>query len=362
MHNHRTLVGLDVHAKMTVPAVLDLGSGELRFRRIGGPPRSVVNFLQELPGPVLATYEAGPVGYGLAREAAAQGIDVRVCAPGSIPRKPGERVKTDRRDAERLVRSLLAGELSFVRVPTVEEEQFRDLARCREAARADLMRARHRLSKFLLRRELEFSGPGASWSDSYWKWLRSLEFDEHPSKSVFNDYAAAVISLEQRRAGLDAQIEIAAPRSPWALTIANLRCLRGIDTVTAYGVCCEVGDFRRFEHPATLTGFLGIVPSEHSSGEAVKRGPITKAGSPHARRLLVEAAHHYRHKPAVYKTLAARQHGQDPRACEIGWRCQQRLHRQWQRLRLERGKPANVVTIALARELATFIWEVGQLS
>jgi transposase len=173
---------------------------------------------------------------------------------------------------------------------------------------------------------------------------------------------SAMLMLEQRRRGLEAQIEIAAPASPWRLMIANLRCLRGIDTVTAYGICCEVGDFRRFEHPTTLTSYLGIVPSEHSSGESVKRGPITKAGSPHARRLLVEAAHQYRHKPAIYKTLAARQRGQDPHAREIGWRCQQRLHRQWQRLRLERGKPANVVTIALARELATFVWEVGQLT
>lgn len=361
MHNHKTLAGLDVHARATIAAELELETGELRFRRIAGPPRSAVNYLEELPGPVLATYEAGPMGYGLAREAAARGIEVRVCAPGSIPRKPGERIKTDRRDAERLVRSLLAGDLSFVRVPTVEEEQFRDLARCRESARADLMRARHRLSKFLLRRELEFPGPGANWSDAHWRWLRAIEFDDHPSRSVFNDYTAAVVALEQRRSGLDAQIEIAAPRSPWALTIANLRCLRGINTVTAYGICCEVGDFCRFEHPTTLTAYLGIVPSEHSSGEQVKRGPITKAGSPHARRLLVEASHHYRHKPAVYKTLAARQRGQDPRACAIGWRCQQRLHHQYQRLRIERGKPANVVTVALARELACFVWEVAQL-
>jgi transposase len=356
------LVGLDVHAKATVAAGLELASGELGFRRINGPPRSVVNHLEELPGPVLAVYEAGPIGYGLAREAAAPGIEVRVCAPGSIPRKPAERIKTDRRDAERLVRSLLAGELSFVRVPSVEEEQFRDLARCREAARADLMRGRHRLSKFLLRREIEFGGPGGSWTEPHWRWLRSLEFADHASRSVFNDYLAAVVSLEQRRDGLDAQIEIAARRSPWALTIANLRCLRGISTVTAYGVCCEVGDFRRFEHPTGLSAYLGIVPSEHSSGESIKRGPITKAGSPHARRLLVEAAQHYRHKPAVSATLARRQRGQDPRACEIGWRCQQRLHRQWQRLRLERGKPGNVVITALARELANFIWEVGQLT
>ena len=331
MHNHRTLVGLDVHARATVAAGLELGSGELRFRRMTGPPRSVVNYLEELPGPVLATYEAGPCGYGLAREAAGRGVEVCVCAPGSIPRKPGERVKTDRGDAERLVRSLLAGELSFVRVPTVEEEQFRDLARCREAARVDLMRVRHRLSKLLLRRELEFPGPGRSWSREYWRWLRSLRFADHPSRSVIGDYMAAVLALEQRRDWLDAQIEIAAPQSPWAATIARVRCLRGIDTLSAYGICCEVGDFRRFEHPRTLTAYLGIVPSEYSSGESTKCGPITKAGSRHARRLLVEAAQHYRRKPAVTEKLKRRQRGQDPRACEIGWRCQQRLHQQWQK-------------------------------
>src|SRR5579859_4870134 len=196
---------------------------------------------------------------------------------GRFPRKPGDRVKTDRRDAERLVRSLWAGELSFVRVPTVAEEQFRDLARCREAARVDLMRARHRLSKFLLRREVEFPGPGGSWTRAHWQWLRSLEFSDRPSRVVFDDYLAAARSLEQRRGGLDAQIEIASPESPWARMIANLRCLRGIETVTAYGLCCEIADFARFEHPSSLAAYLGIVPSEHSSGEQIKRGPITKA-------------------------------------------------------------------------------------
>ena len=350
-----------MHARASVAAGLELESGELWFRRVNGPPRAAVNYLEELPGPVLATYEAGPTGYGLAREAAGRGIEVRVCAPGSIPRKPGDRVKTDRRDAERLVRSLLAGELSFVRVPSVAEEQFRDLARCREAARVDLMRARHRLSKLLLGREIEFPGPGGRWTRAHWTWLRSLEFSDHPSRSVFADYLAAVLSLEQRRDGLDAQIEIAAADSPWAQTIARLRCLRGIETVTAYGLCCEIADFRRFEHPSSLVAYLGIVPSEHSSGEQTKRGAITKAGSSHARRLLVEAAHHYRHQPTIASRLERRQRGQDPRACEIGWRCQQRLHRQWQRLRVQRGKPANVVVLALARELSNFVWEIGQL-
>lgn len=294
MHSHRMLVGLDVHVRATILAVLDLESGELTFGRLSGPARSVVNYLETLPAPVLAVYEAGLMGYGLAREAAVQGIEVRVCARGSIPRKPGDRVKTDRRGAERLVCSLLAGELSFVRVPSVEEEQFRGLAWCREAARVDLVRARHRLGWFLVRREIEFAGPGGSWTGAHYRWLRSLEFSDRASRAVFGDYLAGVVFLEQRRSGLDAQIELAAPSSPWAVTIANLRCLRGVSTTTAYGVCCEVGEFRRFERPTGLSAYLGIVPSEHSSGESVNRGPITKAGSPHARRLLIEAAQHYR--------------------------------------------------------------------
>jgi transposase len=359
--NDRTIVGLDVHGKATQCAALELGSGELSFQRVLGPPSEVVGYLQRLPGRVLATYEAGPVGYRLARVAEERGLDVRVCAPGSIPRPAHKRIKTDRRDAERLARLLCAGELSFVRVPSVQEESLRDLARCREAARGDLMRARHRLSKLLLRRELRFPGPGSSWTQAHWKWLNGLELEDGASRAVLVDYLAAVRALEQRRGSLNATIEELWPQSPWAQTIARLRCLRGVDSITAFGLCAEVGDFRRFAHPGTLTSYLGIVPSEHSSGEQTRRGPITKAGSPHARRLLVEAAHHYRHRPAIGAALARRQDGQDPRACEIAWRCQQRLHRQYARLRLRRGKPANIVTVALARELCAFAWEIGQL-
>jgi transposase len=359
--NDRTIVGLDVHGKATQAAVLELATGELSFRRVNGPPSEVAGYLRGLPGRVLATYEAGPVGYGLARACAEREMDVRVCAPGSIPRRPHERIKTDRRDAERLARLLAAGELSFVRVPTVEEECFRDLARCREAARGDLMRARHRLSKFLLRRELHYSGQGGSWTVAYYSWLRKIALENTASEVVLADYLSAVNALEQRRSALDSTIEEVWPGSPWAKVIAGLRCMRGINSTTAFGLCTEIGDFHRFKHPTTLTSYLGIVPSEHSSGEQTRRGPITKAGSPHARRLLVEAAHHYRHNPAIGTALARRQRGQDPRACEIAWRCQRRLHHQYERLRTQRGKPANIVTVALARELCAFVWEVGQL-
>lgn len=362
MSNDKTIVGLDVHGAATQAAVLEFATGELTFRRVTGPPSEIIGYLQTLPGSVLATYEAGPMGYGLARAAAELGLDVRVCAPGSILRRPHERIKTDRRDAERLARLLAAGELSFVRVPSIEEESFRDLARCREAARGDLMRARHRLGKLLLRRDVRFPGPGSNWTLAHWKWLNQLEFDDAPSRVVLADYLTSVRALEQRRSALDGAIEETWAESPWAPTIARLRCMRGINSTTAFGLCAEIGDFHRFKHPTTLTSYLGIVPSEHSSGKQTRRGPITKAGSPHARRLLVEAAHHYRHTPAIGAAIARRQDGQDPRACEIAWRAQRRLHHQYQRLRLQRGKPANIVTVALARQLAAFAWEVGQLT
>jgi len=361
MAQPKSVVGLDVHATKTQAAVLHPETGELRSRRLSGPPRRALDFLTEPPAPVLAVYEAGPTGYGLARGAAECGLDVRVCAPGSIPRAPGDRVKTDRRDAERLARLLLAGELSFVRVPSPEEESFRDLARAREAIRADLMRARHRVGKLLLRRELRWEGPGSAWTQAHWRWLEGIDLEDRASREVLADYLGAVRSLEARRAVAERAIEETWASSPWAETIARLRCLRGIGTLSALGLCAEAGELRRFARPASLVSYFGIVPREHSSGEQVRRGPITKAGSPHARRLLVEAAHHYRHSPAVGAALERRQRGADPRAVEIGWRAQRRLHQRWRRLRLERGKPGNVVRIALARELGCFVWEVGRL-
>jgi transposase len=357
----KTVVGLDVHATQTHACALTPETGELEARRLGGPPIGVLDHLEGLQAPILAVYEAGPTGYGLARAAVGRGIDVRVCAPGAIPKAPNDRVKTDRRDAERLARLCLAGELRFVRIPTPEEERFRDLARAREAIRADLMRARNRLSKFLLRRELRWEGPGSSWTQAHWSWLRGVRFPDGASTAVLGDYLSAVVALEQRRSASERAIEELWPESPWAETIGRLRCMRGVSTLTALGLCGEAGDLRRFERPASLVAYFGIVPSEHSSGPQRRRGPITKAGSAHARRLLVEAAHHYRHQPSVGAGLVRRQEGADPRAVEIAWRAQRRLHQRWRRLRLERGKPANVVRVAIARELGCFVWEVGRL-
>jgi transposase len=361
MAQSMSLVGLDVHASQTHAAILDTVTGELRGVKLRMAPSEVVEFLATLPGPVRAVYEAGPTGFGLARVAGERGIDVRVVAAGKVPRGSGDRIKTDKRDAERLARLLAAGELRFAFVPSVADEQFRDVIRAIEDCRGDLMRARHRLGKLLLRRDLRWTGPGSTWTQAHLRWLRSLRFEDVCSQAVFVDYLSGVEMLVARRAALIAALEQVIPDSRHAATIARLRCFRGIDTLSAAGLCAEVGDWQRFR-PKQLSGFLGIVPTEHTSDQKRRQGSITKAGSIHGRRLLVEAAHHYRHQPAVGDGLARRQAGQDPRAIEISWRAQRRLHQRWQVLRLQRHKPAGVVAIACARELAAFCWEAATLT
>ena len=356
-----TFVGLDVHARQTHAAVLDPATGELGVSKLRMAPLEVVSFLEGLGPWVRAVYEAGPTGFGLARAGRERGIEVRVAAPGSIPKGSGDRVKTDRRDATRLVRLLAAGELSFAFVPSVADESFRDLVRAIEDTRGDLMRARHRLSKFLLRRGERYGGPGSAWTAKHLAWLRSLEFDDACSEASFVDYLAAVELLAARRGSMIETLEQAIGESSHAAVIARLRCFRGIDTLTAAGLAAEIGDFGRFPRPSLLSGFLGVVPSERTSDTKRRQGSITKAGPGHARRLLVEAAHHYRYRPHIGATLARRQQGQNPRVIAIAWRAQRRLNQRWQRLRTERRKPAGVVAIACARELAGFCWEAATL-
>jgi transposase len=354
-------VGLDVHAKETTAVVLDGVTGELVVRRIAGRPEQVLAWLETLELPFQAVYEAGPTGYGLSRRAAERGLDVRVCSPGHISRRAGDRIKTDRRDAERLARLLLAGELTLVRVPEPAEEQLRDLVRAREDLRVDLMRCRHRVNKFLLRRELYYPKPGGAWTGLHRDWLASLRFDDAASELTFEDMLHAHDSMLARRTRLERALGELAEASPWAGTINRLRCLRGIDTLSAVGLQAEIGDFQRFAHPKQLAGYLGLVPSEHTSGEKRRQGAITKAGSKHARRLLVEAGWHYRLPPRISTTLERRQRGQDPRAVDAAWRCQRRLYERWQRLDVERGKRRTICAVAVARELSSFCWEIGQL-
>jgi len=352
-------VGLDVHARQTHAGVLNHETGELWRRRLSGDPLVALPLLEELGPGTRTVYEAGPTGFGLARAAAERGLDVRVCAPGLIPRKPTDRVKTDARDVERLARLLAAGELHFVRVPTVEEEQVRDLVRAREDLRGDLNRARQRLSHFLRRRGLRFEGEGKNWTRPHRRWLAALSFDDRASEVTFADYLAGVGALCQRRDSIDRALCELAPECPWAETIARLRCFRGIDTLAAVGLCAEIGEFGRFRHPRQLGAFLGLVPSERTSDEKRRLGAITKAGPKHSRRLLVEAAKHAWRRPRISEELRRRQEHQDALVCAVAWRAQTRLHHRWQALATRRGKHANVVTVACARELAAFIWEAA---
>jgi transposase len=352
----RSWAGLDVHAAKVVAALVDSESGELCVARLPGATSEVVAFCAGLAGPTRVAYEAGPTGFGLARALAGAGIGCVVAAPGKLERPAGDRVKTDRRDAERLVRLLMVGGLRAVRVPSSDEEALRDLVRAREDVRGDLMRARHRMGKLLLRHDVRYDGAGDNWTTRHRDWLGRVELSDRGAQVTLLDYLGAIDVLVVRRDALEATIAELVPASPWAQTVARLRCLRGIDTLTAVGLCAEIGDFERFARPAQLAGYLGVVPSEHSSGQTRRLGAITKTGSRHARRLLIEAAWHYRRPPTRSKTLAARQDGQPAHVIAISWKAQQRLHRTWRRLDTERGKRRTLVAVAVARELAGFCW------
>lgn len=350
-------VGLDVHANQTHLCALDVSTGEVMRCRLEGPPECTLPALAELGEGTIAAYEAGPTGFGLARQGRELGLDVRVIAPGLIPRAPTDRVKTDRRDAERLARLLAAGELRFVRVPSVAEEHFRDLIRCRDDLRADRMRARHRILKLLLRQGLRYPGPGNNWTQRHHDWLGQIRFDDRAAQATLLDYLGALHSINQRAEVLEATIAELAASGPLAGQIARLRCFRGIDTLSAAGLSAELGDLRRFPKPARLAGYLGITPSERTSDEHRRQGAITKAGPGHARRLLIEVAQHAGRKPKLSTELRLRQRGQDPRVCEVAWRAQCRLHARWEHLRRRRGKPGGKVVVACARELSCFLWE-----
>src|SRR4051794_19654702 len=359
MAKARTLVGLDVHATKIVAAVLDAETGELRWFCVGGDAAEAAGLCAGLPRPVRAAYEAGPTGYGLARELARRGVECVVAAPSKIPRAPGDRVKTDRRDAELLARLLLAGELHAVRVPGPEEEALRDLVRAREAVRVDLMRCRHRISKLLLRHGIRFDD-GRAWTDRHHAWLAGIELGWPAAQATFADACGAADALVHRREQLEREIVALLPASPWRVQGARLRCLRGIDTLTAAGLCAEIGDFERFAHAGQLMSYVGLVPSESTTGQNRRLGSITKTGSAHARRLLVEAAWNYRPRPRTGKTLTERQAGHPAEAVAIAWSAQQRLYRTWNRLEA-RAKRRTIIAVAAARELAGFCWAITRI-
>ena len=355
----RTSVGLDVHARSIMAGVLDMVTGQVWSRRLPPATEAVVAWIGSLPGPVGVAYEAGPTGFGLARALQQVGVRCVVVAPSKLERPPGDRVKTDRRDAERLARLLNIGELPAVRVPTELEEAARDLVRAREDARADLMRARHRLSKLLLRHGLVFEG--AAWTQAHQRWLHSQSQQLTPSslRVAFDEADGAVLAVQARRDRLDTAIGELAATSPWTPLVGRLGCRRGIGVLTGFGLAVEIGDWQRFTG-ATIGAYLGLVPTEQSSGTQRVQGSITKTGNSHARRLLVEAAWHHRKPYRPSRALHARQAGQPAVVRERAERGNRRLHQRWCRLDA-RGKRSTISVVAVARELAGWCWSLAVL-
>lgn len=352
-----TWVGLDVHARKTVAGVLDAVSGEVRSLRAPTLPSETVQWLQQFAAPVRVAYEAGPTGYGLARACAAAGITCVVAAPSKIPRASGDKVKTDRRDAERLARLLRLGELVAVRVPEPHEEAARDLVRAREDARGELMRARHRLSKLLLRHGLVYDA--AAWTLAHDAWLRRQRFESRPLQLALEESYAAAVHAKTRRDALDHAIAELAAEPPFVDVVGRLVCLRGIATLTALALTVEIGDWSRFQ-PESLGPFLGLTPSEDSTGERRKLGAITKTGNTHARRLLVEAAWHHRQPLRASNLLERRRTGQPGPVRARADASARRLHKRWHALE-RRGKRRTVVAVAVARELAGHCWALATM-
>ncbi len=347
-------VGLDVHARSIRLAAVRADE-LLDERTLPYDEEAVVGALRRWPG-VCCCYEAGPTGFGLHRFLVERGIDCRVVAPGLVPQRPGDRVKTDSRDARKLARLLAGGLLEPIHVPSRELEAARDLVRAREDARLDRMRDRHRLSKFCLRHGRRL--PGMSWGVARRKWLSEQRFEFVAQQQTFDTYLHAVDLVDARIEALERAIGETAEQEPWRALVARLRCLRGLDTLTALALVAEIGDYSRFQTAEEFMAFVGLVPSERSSGEQRRQGSITKVGNSHVRRLLVESAWHARRRPAVGYQLARRQRGQDAVVVERAWRCQQRLYSRWQRM-AGRGKPPQKIVVACARELAGFVWAIA---
>ena len=350
---------MDVHKKSICVAALFPGQkkpSEWTIEHTEPAIRRLVQKLQkESDGQeIRACYEAGPCGYALQRRLAKSGIICEVIAPSLIPVKPGDRIKTDRRDAKKQVFLLQAGLLTEVHAPTPDEESLRDLCRCREDVKEDLHRSRHRLVKMLLRRGIIYRGSRA-WTEQHRRWLKTQSFESTFDQVVYDDYMLAVEHLEQRLKSLDLEIEKAAQAPLYREQVGWLRCFRGINTITALTILAELHGVERFASPRQLSAYLGLVPTEHSSGDSERRGSITKAGNAHVRRVLVEAAWHYRHRPGVGPALAKRREGQPAGAIAVADAAQHRLCRRYRRLD-ERGKTRTKIAIAIARELVGFIW------
>jgi transposase len=358
-------VGLDVHAETIAVAVAE-PDGSVRELGVIRHRREAIRKLLAKLGPATqlrVCYEAGPTGYPLYWQLTALGVHCDVIAPSLVPTKAGDRVKTDRKDAARLARCYRAGDLTTIWVPDGATEALRDLVRAREAAKQDQLRARHRVGKFLLRHGYHRPEGMRAWTARHARWLAGLAFPQPTLQVVFDDYRAQLALLAERIARLERAITAALPTlAPAQQTLVGaLAALRGVRTVVAATLVSELGTLRRFAGARQLMGYTGLVPREHSSGSGVHRGAITKTGNAHLRRVLVEAAWAYRHRPsAASATLCARQQDQPLPVVALADRAQRRLCARYHRL-IQQGKPPLAVATTIARELLGFIWAIGQL-
>jgi len=358
-------VGLDVHGQ-TIAAAMGEGYGKARsLGQFPNRPEAVRKFIEQIGGSagLKVCYEAGPTGYALYWQLTKMGVDCEVVAPSLIPRKPGDKIKTDRRDAEKLAECLQSGTLTRVWVPDTVHEALRDLVRARAAAKSDESRAKHRLVKYLLRNGLRHPDDCRSWTHPWWRWVQGIKFDHETQQVTLADLVAEVLHQRERLARLDLAIDRAIESAPpeKKAVIDAVQALRGVAKLTAVTIVTEDGKIERFRKPTELMGYTGLVPSEYSSGGREAKGRITRTGNAHLRHVLGEAAWHARHRPwlnvRLRKTLPTLPAG----VSEIAWKAQERLHRKFTKLTFHRKPPAKVAT-AVAREFVGFIWAIGRLA
>jgi transposase len=349
----RKYVVFDVHKNSVVAGVLAPSGGTPEVERIENTERAVRRLIERLGGPegLAVDYEAGPGGYALFRLLTELGVACDIIAPSLVPIRAGDRVKTDRRDAKKLVRLYRAGELVFVRPPSVEQEGLRDLVRCREDIRRARTSARHQVAKQLLRHGRIFREGKNSWTLKHRSWVRRQRLDDPLAQRALEHALAHLDSLDAQLAAIDSELEQIARTEPWCDPVRWLTAFRGIGVRTALGLLAEIGDYKRFAHPRELMSYLGLTPTEYSSGDCQHRGHITKCGNEHARRLLIEAAWHYRHRPRRARLDA----NVPPAVSARAWRAQVRLHHRHRSLTTH-GKRSTVATVAVARELCGFLW------
>lgn len=358
MVSQRTSVGLDVHARSVVACGLDRETGEVVERRLTPAHRDILAWIEGLPAPVAVTYEAGPTGFGLARALEKAGISCQVAAPSKLIRPAGDRVKTDSRDAVHLARLLHLGQITAVTIPTADQEAARDLVRAREDCRGDLMTARHRISKLLLRQGIVYYD-GKTWTGRHELWLSRQRFGKPALQLTYDAAFDAMAACVDRRQRLEAAIEAMAADSEFTPVVRRLGCIRGIATLTAFGLATEIGDWHRLTG-RTIGAYLGLVPSEYSSGDNRVQGAVTKTGNKHVRRLLVEAAWHHRSPYRPGAEIRRRWDLASPAARARGQAANRRLHRRWTDFD-QRRKRSVVANTAVARELAGWCWSLAVL-